>query len=259
MAEKKLGDFTGLAGNYARFRQGYSDSVLTAVLAVLGKDSSEIDAIDLGAGTGIWTRMLASRALRSVTAVEPNADMRGEGQSVSASQSIKWIAAPGEKSDLPNQCADLVTAASSFHWMDFEKTVGEIKRLLRPGGRFVALWNPRLTEASPLLSEIETHLSALVPSMKRISSGRSSFTEQLSDRLATVEGFDDLLFMEGRNLVRQPPDAYLGAWESVNDVQVQLGPDKWHAFLDFVEQRITGRPYIETVFLTRAWVVRNSP
>jgi ubiquinone/menaquinone biosynthesis C-methylase UbiE len=251
-----LGDFTGLASNYAKFRQGYAESVLTAVLSLLGKPNAEVDAADLGAGTGIWTRMLAGRGLRKVWGVEPNADMRTTGSKISAPASLEWVAAGAESTGLPSGSCDLVTAASSFHWMDYEKTTAEIRRLLRPGGRFMALWNPRQIEASPLLAEIEGKLRELAPETKRVSSGRSSFTDSLTERMVATPGFDDVLYLEGRHTARQTPEDYIGAWQSVNDVQVQLGPERWTKFLDFVRARIKGQQSIETVFLTRAWSAR---
>lgn len=253
---KTLGDFSGLAKDYAKYRQGYADSVLTCILALLGRAPSAIDAVDLGAGTGIWSRMLSARGLHSVTAVEPNNDMRNEGVSFAGKNSVRWVAGSGENTSLDSQCADLVTAASSYHWMDYDKSTREIQRLLRPGGRFIALWNPRKIEESPMLVEIEGYLDALNPGMKRVSSGRSTFTDTLSERLSKTPGYDDLLYMEGRHAARQTPEEYIGAWRSVNDIQAQLGPEKWAKFIDMIEQRIAKVPYVETVFLTRAWSVR---
>jgi len=253
----RSGDFTGLATDYAKYRQGYSASVLTAVLALIDRPTASIDAVDLGAGTGIWSRLIAARNVKSVTAVEPNADMRQTGSSHPAS-SIRWVEGSGESTGLTDGCADLVSAASSFHWMDYPKTAKEIQRLLRPGGRFVALWNPRFIEASPLLVEIEGYLTELAPNMRRVSSGRSPFTDTLSERLSSTAGFDDLLYLEGRHTARQSPEEYLGAWRSVNDVQNQLGPAAWDTFMKRVEQKISSLRVIETVFLTRAWVVRKA-
>ena len=48
----KHGDFTGLAGDYAKFRPGYAPRVATAILSLLGRDTASIDAADVGAGTG---------------------------------------------------------------------------------------------------------------------------------------------------------------------------------------------------------------
>ena len=53
------------------------------------------------------------------------------------------------------------------------------------------------------------------------------------------------------------PDRYLGAWRSVNDLRVQLGPDKFDDFMEFVEQRIDGLDVIEATYLTRAWSARR--
>jgi hypothetical protein len=43
----------------------------------------------------------------------------------------------------------------------------------------------------------------------------------------------------------------------VNDLRVQLGPEKFTAFLAFVEQRIAGLQTIEATYLTRAWSARR--
>ena len=258
-AEKKLGDFTGLAENYAKFRQGYAPSVLTAVLSLINKAPVDIDAVDFGAGTGIWTRMLAARNLRSIIGVEPSSDMLAQAKNTPSTRPIRWVAAPAEQAGLPDRSCDLVTSASSFHWMDYVRTTNEIKRIVRPGGRFLALWNPRQIEANPLLVEIENHIKTLAPEIKRVSSGRSDFTSTLSQRLMETEGFEDLLFLEGRHTAEQTPAEYLGAWESVNDVQAQLGAARWRAFLDFVERRLANEKTIVTTFLTRAWTVRFSP
>ena len=151
----KHGDFTGLAGDYAKFRPGYAPQVATAILGFIGKDPAKVDAADVGAGTGIWTRILAARGLHSVTAVEPNDDMRGQGVETSKTTGISWKKGSAEATGLADGSVDLLTMASSFHWADFDKACAEFHRALRPNGVFVALWNPRYIEANPLLVEID--------------------------------------------------------------------------------------------------------
>ena len=75
----KHGDISALAENYSKHRAGYSESVLSSILGLAGKPVSELDFVDVGAGTGIWTRMVAGRNCRSATAVEPNDEMRCYG------------------------------------------------------------------------------------------------------------------------------------------------------------------------------------
>ncbi len=254
----KHGDFTGLAGDYAKFRPGYAPQVTTAILGFIGRDAGSIDAADIGAGTGIWTRILAARGLRSVVAVEPNDDMRGQGIETSRGTGIKWFKGSAEATGLSDSSADLVSMASSFHWAEFDKACDEFQRILRPGGIFVALWNPRFIEANPLLVEIEAEIARLKPDVRRVSSGRSGITEQLTDRLSAKPQFAEVLYLEGRHLMRQTPEHYIGAWRSVNDLQVQLGPVLFGKFLTFVEKRITGLTMVETTYLTRAWAARRA-
>lgn len=256
--ERKHGDFSGLADDYSRYRPGYSDSVLTALLALVDKPPGTIDAADVGAGTGIWTRMLAARGLHSVTAIEPNDDMRRNGEADSRDTNIIWRKGSGEETGLADNSADLLSMASSFHWVDFEAGTREFARVLRPGGRFVALWNPRLIEVNPLLVEIENYLNELKGGdIRRVSSGRSGITENLTELLNTNPLFDDVMYIEARHTVTMTPEHYLGVWRSVNDLQVQLGSERFAKFLDWLERKVGPLQAIEATYLTRAWAARR--
>jgi len=254
----KHGIFDRLAGDYAHYRPGYCLSVVPAVLSLIKGPAHEIDAADVGAGTGIWTRMLAAQGLRSVTAVEPSDEMRRQGMLTSQGHNIAWRRGTAEETGLPAQAYDLVSMASSFHWANFDKACAEFQRILRPGGRFAALWNPRMIELNPLLAEIEQEITRLNPAVKRVSSGRSGFTEKLTEMLWAKPGFDDVVYLEGRHRASQTVEQYLGAWRSVNDLRVQLGPDLFNRFLDFVEHKTAGLAKIETTYLTRAWTARRA-
>lgn len=254
----KHGDFTGLAGNYSKYRPDYCASVLSALLALVGKPIPEIEAADIGAGTGIWTRMLAARGLRRVVAVEPNEDMRRHGIADSTGTGIEWQAGSGEATGLPAGAVDQLSMASSFHWVDIDRGLAEFHRVLRPGGRFVALWNPRFLDNSPELLDIEAHLSRLRPDIRRVSSGRSGITEGLTDRLSRSALFDDVVYLEGRHSIEMPVEHYLGVWRSVNDLQVQLGPAKFEAFLGYCADRLKDRDTVRAEYLTRAWSARRT-
>jgi SAM-dependent methyltransferase len=257
-AARKFGDFTGLASNYSKFRPHYSDTVLNLILSLFDKPAGKIDAADLGAGTGLWTRMLARKGLNSVVAVEPNDDMRAYGESDSSDLGITWKNGSGEQTGLPDQSVDLVTAASCFHWFDFNIGTQEISRILRPRGHFVALWNPRYIQSNPLLVEIENKMFELVPTIKRVSSGRSAFTDSLFDRLAAHELFENVIYLEGRHTQIMTPEAYIGAWRSVNDIQVQMGSKAFEEFMSFVEKKVSDQKEIHAEYQTRAWVAKSS-
>lgn len=122
----------------------------------------------------------------------------------------------------------------------------------------MALWNTRYYESNPLLVEIEEHLRSLAPDMQRVSSGRSAFCNQLTERLAACREFDEVIYLEGRHIEHQTPQRYLGLWESVNDVRVQLGEEKFAAFLAYVREKTAELHDIEAEYLTRAWIARRA-
>lgn len=255
--DMRQGDFTGLAVDYSLYRPDYCPSVLNGLLGLLDKPAADIDFVDVGAGTGIWTRMVQAAGVCSAIAVEPNYDMRSAGVADSRETGITWVEGSAEQTGLGDATADWLTMASSFHWADFDSATREFHRVLRPGGRFSALWNPRLIELNPLLVEIEDHLSILRKDIKRVSSGRSGITDSLTGLLWGSDYFDDVVYLEGRHVISMTPDRYIGVWRSVNDLQVQLGEDGFRRFLAFVERKVAGLTSIEATYLTRAWSARR--
>ncbi len=97
-------------------------------------------AVDVGAGTGLFTRTLVGRVAQ-VIAVEPDARMR----TVLASRSpgVRVVEGRGESIPLTDAAADAVFVSSAWHWMDPERAVPEIGRVLRDGGRFGLVWTSR--------------------------------------------------------------------------------------------------------------------
>jgi ubiquinone/menaquinone biosynthesis C-methylase UbiE len=97
--------------------------------------------VDLGSGTGLSTAIWGERAER-VIGIEPNADMRKEAERKIEDHPyaarMEYREGVADQTGLPDECADIVTAAQSFHWMEPTATLAEIARILRPGGLFAA-------------------------------------------------------------------------------------------------------------------------
>jgi SAM-dependent methyltransferase len=87
-------------------------------------------AVDLGAGTGLFTALLAARGLE-VTAVEPSAAMLDVLRA--ALPQVRAVQAGGEQTGLPDGCADVVTAAQAWHWIAPGAGAAEAARLLGAG------------------------------------------------------------------------------------------------------------------------------
>ncbi|MFN8391382.1 MAG: class I SAM-dependent methyltransferase [Bdellovibrionota bacterium] len=251
----KAGDFTDLAKAY-HHRLSYSATVLSVIAKRVGAFEKEKFLVaDVGAGTGKLTENLCSLGV-SVVAVEPNDAMRTEGAAALRGK-VEFRAGSGEQTGLDTGSADWLLMASSFHWVDTAKGLAEFHRVLKPGGYFTALWNPRDLERSQLHKQIEDRIKEIVPTLDRRSSGSSKFTEDLDLKLVSTGHFEDCFYLESRYEITMPVERYIGAWTSVNDIQVQAGPDRWKLILSAIEDACRGMQTIVVPYRTRAWTVRR--
>lgn len=252
----KHGDFSELAENYSKYRPTYSDFVVDTACSTAIQAFPEVDqlmAADIGAGTGIFSRMLANKKLK-VHAVEPNDEMRAHGELDSIG--IHFTNGSAENTALESDSFHLVSMASSFHWPDFDSAVNEFKRILVPSGYFLSIWNTRAVERDPFTKGVESYLNTLVPEMKRCSSGRSEFCNNLHTRLAECGVFEDVVYLEGFHTEKQSLEHYIGLWKSVNDVRVQVGAEKFEQFLQHIKDSFQGMSYVTAHYQTRAWLAK---
>ena len=125
--------FGEIATDYDRFRPGPPDEVVDWLLP-----PQAVDVLELGAGTGGLTRQLVGR-VSHVRAVEPDDRMRA----VLADRVPRAEVVAGRAEEIPadDGSFDAVIVASAWHWVDEERAVPEVARVLRPGGRFSLLWS----------------------------------------------------------------------------------------------------------------------
>ncbi len=167
--------FTGRACDYAAARPSYPDAVLELLFVGLG-DPRDVVVADLGAGTGISSRLLARRGAH-VIAIEPNEPMRAAAD---GDPNVEWRDATAEHTGLQEAAVDLVTAFQAFHWFDPVKALDEIVRILRPGGRAAVVYNER-DESDPFTAAY----GALVRRYKTDETER-----QRADGLAAFDAFE---------------------------------------------------------------------
>jgi SAM-dependent methyltransferase len=96
--------------------------------------------VDLGAGTGKFTRSLVERGLM-VTAVDPSAGMMAELRA--SSPDIRALEGTAESIPLPDSSVELATSAQAWHWVDEARAFPEVARVLKPGGTLSLVWNFR--------------------------------------------------------------------------------------------------------------------
>jgi SAM-dependent methyltransferase len=148
------GRFSNRADDYVRFRPSYPAEAIDALVAGLPGPEGLL-AVDVGAGTGISSRLLAERGVR-VTAVEPNRAMR---EAAAPHPGVIWVDGTAEALPVADGAADLVLAAQAFHWFRAEESLREMARVTRPGGRLALLWNVR-SEKDPFMAGYESAILA---------------------------------------------------------------------------------------------------
>jgi SAM-dependent methyltransferase len=123
---------------YERGRPDYPPEVYRILRDHCGLGQGSV-VLEIGPGSGLATRHLLE-AGAAVTAVEPSQAMATHLRlSMADEASLQVIATPFEEVALPEDCFDMVVAATSFHWVR-PRAHGRLTRLLRPGGRAAIWW-----------------------------------------------------------------------------------------------------------------------
>ena len=171
------GRFSSRAEDYARYRPSYPAEMFDFLFAQ-GILAPQMAVADVGSGTGIFTKLLLDRGLE-VYAIEPNAEMRRHAEtSLAHDGKFHSLPATSEHTTLVDGSVGAITAAQAFHWFEPVATGKEFRRILRPGGFVVLVWNTRLLEESDLPKEYET----------LVAKYRSGYSE-VEDRQSKPEQF----------------------------------------------------------------------
>lgn len=155
-------DFGKVAKGYALHRNDLTvnlfDSLKTRGLTFHGRAVA-----DLGAGTGVLTRMLVEHGAEA-TGVDPSAELIREAQLIDSElgETIRYVNRYAEDTDLPGQSFDAVTALRAWHWFDGEAALKEVKRILKPGGDLLII-DSGFVSADPIVRETMSLLKKEIP------------------------------------------------------------------------------------------------
>ncbi len=139
--------FSDRVDDYVRYRPGYPAELIQFLVAKAGLSAGSVVA-DVGAGTGIFTRLLLETGAK-VFAVEPNDAMRMAAEDW-LRPCANFESAPGtaEATGLPDGAVSLITCAQAFHWFDLPGARREFRRILRRDGWCAVIWNTTVVDAS---------------------------------------------------------------------------------------------------------------
>ena len=134
---RRASSFGAQAAAYAAYRPTYPAALIEWGLAPV-RDTDAPRVLDLAAGTGKLTEGLLAQGV-DVVAVEPDpamlAELTGRFPHVTTHRGT------AERIPLPDASVDAVFVGQALHWFDLTAAVPEIRRVLRPGGALVPVWN----------------------------------------------------------------------------------------------------------------------
>lgn len=131
--------FDADAARYARGRPDYPAEVSGWLTDTLDLEPGKT-VIDLGAGTGKFTRPLLQTGAR-VIAVEPVAAMRAK---LSADlPEVEVLDGSATSIPLPDEAVDAIVCAQAFHWFATAEALAEMHRVLKPAGILGLIWNTK--------------------------------------------------------------------------------------------------------------------
>lgn len=239
---------------YAAGRLDYPGE-LFAILAERCGLAPGARVLEIGPGTGQATRELLDAGAARVVAVEPDPELSahlrelGEARLEVANMPFGPVV-PGDGG------FDLIVAATAFHWLEAASALGDVRRLLIPGGSFAMWWNVFREPGEDRLFDALFDGLARPPSMmsdRHYSLDAAARTADLA--AAGLTGIEDVM-LERR--IAMTPASLRALFATFSAVR-QLPAEQRQARLDAVEAqalRERGERF-ERVFQTPLYIARS--
>ncbi len=143
--------------------------------------------LDLGAGTGdLAFEVLRQQPQAHTVAADFTLGMMQVGQERAGARPVDWSAADALNLPFPDETFDAVISGFLLRNVtDLPRALGEMRRVLKPGGRFVALdtTKPRRNLLYPFIA---FHLHHVIPFLGRLIAGQADAYTYLPQ---STEGF----------------------------------------------------------------------
>ena len=179
--------------DYAKYRDIYPDELYTR-LKKLGVAADGTVWLDLGTGTGILPQNLYNEKA-DITAVDIEEEQINYAKKKADENGwkINYIVSPAESTNLPDNSFDTITAAQCFFYFDREKMIKEIKRLLKPNGKFIKVYLT-YTIDDEIAAKSHSLIKDMNPSWTPKASGSKDMFDDLFEGRVTESFYCDIPF-----------------------------------------------------------------
>lgn len=137
----KAFDFGKTSAEYAKYRDIYP-SLLYKKLSALGVGANNTAWLDVGTGTGVLPFNLHKNGA-DITGIDISSNQIETAKYLAKDKNIsniKFLVYPAETTPFADNTFDCITAAQCFWYFDREKVINEIKRIIKPGGKFIKIY-----------------------------------------------------------------------------------------------------------------------
>ncbi|KAG0704241.1 S-adenosyl-L-methionine-dependent methyltransferase [Suillus ampliporus] len=149
---------TGTNELYDRVRPSYPSESLSYIRQI-PKGTAPLNIVEIGAGTGIFTRGLLNHpewatSIGALRAVEPSDGMRDFWTKAVKDDRATIVNGTFDNTGVEDGWADLIIVAEAFHWcLDHGKALAEFARILKNDGAVVMIWNLEDREAADWVAQ----------------------------------------------------------------------------------------------------------
>ena len=175
--------FSDRVDNYVKYRPHYPAEVIDFLRTENIIFENAVIA-DIGSGTGISAELFLKNNYK-VFGVEPNEPMREAAERILQNYSDKnlfvSINGKAEATTLENNSVDVIVCAQAFHWFNNDAFKNECKRILKPSGQVVLMWNDRRTDTTDFLKVYEDFLQMFGTDYKEINHKNTQETSQFDN------------------------------------------------------------------------------
>src|SRR5580704_9737029 len=170
--DERRRSFDRMVELYARARPPAPAEVFHALAAYV---PSPADALEIGCGPGNASLPLLERGFR-IHAVELGENLAAFARERLAAFPFTVEVGKLEDASLQPASVDLVVCSSAFHWLDRERALRQVVKVLKPGGALALIWGSALgtAEDNRVDEAIQAAYRAHAPEISRENTDRMS-------------------------------------------------------------------------------------
>lgn len=236
-----MGVFEGAAYYYDKYRPGVPDELVDTVMNDM--DCAPDTLLDLGTATGNVLEQFAPRFNRIIS-VEPDVKMLEYAEKRLADYNAVFLNQKAENLSLPGLEVSLVTIGRALHWMDQDKVIRRLDKIVEPLGLIAVFGDRSIWRAEESWKQSAKRVVQQFLGQER-RAGESRFTdpEKRYEEVFRVHAFSDVKSYKFPVVRRLEIEEFIGLLYSTSFANRTLLEGRTDDFESAMEESL--RPFTE--------------